>query len=360
MASREEKYLGLQVLRAVAALAVVAGHSTDYLLVQTGRVPRQLSWVHGPAGVDIFFVISGFVMMITSRPLLERANPARLFLWRRFLRIIPLYWLLTLVRLALVHWRPGLSQHGVPSLWNSVSSFLFIPSTAPGGEIRPIIPVGWTLSFEMLFYYVFAVGLAWRGKLLRIVTAAILVVAMLGVLRTAMWPVWTALADPIVLEFLGGVWIGELFLRGRRLSPRIGAVVLCLGVAGFLTMVPGPNVLSRPLTWGVFALLAVSGMLAIEHSIAPRLPQWALLLGDASYSIYLVQMFVFPPLHFALAHWSPTLVLLHPLAVGVWMMGISLVLSSLLGVAVHLAVERPVTYRLRRLFDVSRPLAVTP
>lgn len=360
MVLRERKYLGVQVLRAAAALAVVAGHSTDYLTAQTGQVPAQLAWIHGPAGVDIFFVISGFVMMVTARPLLQRAKPARLFLWRRFLRIAPLYWLLTLVRLSVVHWRPGLTEHGVPSMWNSVCSFLFIPSRAPGGEIRPIIPLGWTLSFEMLFYYVFALGLASRNRLLRVVTGCILALAILGVLRTEAWPVWTTLADPIVLEFLGGVWIGEILLRGRQLGPRLGSAALCAGIAGFLFTIPGPGRLSRPFTWGVFAVLTVLGTLALEHWIAPRLPRWALLLGDASYSIYLVQTFIFPPLHFILQRWGPEMVHQHPVEVGVWMIATSLVLTSVLGIAVHRLVERPMTNRLRRFLDVSHPVAATP
>lgn len=358
-AADTREYLGLQMLRAIAALAVVAGHSTDYLKDKTGSVPWQLAWVHGPAGVDIFFIISGFVMMVSSGRLLEKAHPARLFLWRRLVRIVPLYWLLTAVRLAVVHARPQLSTHGVPGVWNTMASFLFIPSLSPGGIVRPVIPVGWTLSFEMVFYVVFALGMAWSGKLLRVVTTVIILLALVGVVRGAGWPVWTTLADPIVLEFLGGVWLGEMLLRGRILPRWAAWGAVGAGVLGLIAMVPD-SALQRPLTWGVFALLIVGGTLSVEGSVGKRLPRWVLLLGDASYSIYLVQMFCFPPLHFALERWWPEGVRVHPAWVGVEMMGTSLVLTSLVALVVHRWVEKPMTEWLRQMTGAAKPLAVTP
>jgi exopolysaccharide production protein ExoZ len=359
IAGGKREFYGLQVLRGVAALAVVAGHSTDYLQQQNGTVPRQLAWIHGPAGVDIFFVISGFVMMISSGRLMTRAHPARLFLWRRFLRIVPLYWLLTALKLGLTVWRPQLSEHAVPSAWSAVSSFLFIPSLGPSGQIRPVIPVGWTLSFEMAFYALFAIGLTMPGRLVKFVTGAIVVVALLGVLRTDVWPAWTALADPIVLEFLAGVWLAKFAMQGKFAGRRLAAAMIALGFVGMALLSPGSNS-ARPLTWGVCAVSIVWGMVSLEESIASRLPRWLLLLGDASYSIYLIQTFLFPVLHIAFARWGHGLVHDHATEAGLLMILASLLMTSVAGVVVYKLVERPMTVRLRGLVGAAKPAAVTP
>ena len=154
--------------------------------------------------MDIFFVISGFVMMLSSGRLLEKAHPARLFLWRRALRILPLYWLVTAVKLVLITIHPALSVRGRPSAWHIVASFLFIPSLNPEGEVRPLITPGWTLSFEMMFYVLFALSLVFgtggqgerRRTPVQFLLPALLVLAGLGLVRDASWPVWTSWADP--------------------------------------------------------------------------------------------------------------------------------------------------------------------
>jgi exopolysaccharide production protein ExoZ len=356
MERNKQEYYGLQVLRAVAALAVVAGHATDDLVKENGSVPGQLSWLHGPAGVDIFFVISGFVMMITSERLSKLASPARAFLLRRVVRIVPLYWSLTALRLLVTHLRPALASNGVATTWNAIASFLFIPARALSGQIRPVIPVGWTLSFEFAFYLLFAVGLAWRGRLLPVVTCSVIALAAVGGWRTEAWPAWTALADPIVLEFLAGVWLAWLLMRGRRIAH--GGWLVMAGAAGLVLFAPTAWPFSRPLVWGSSALLLVAGVTALESRIAGRIPAWMLVLGNASYSIYLVQTFVFPAEHLAFDRVVGNRVHTHPLAIAVLLIAVSVPLTSLVGVAVYRWFELPLTRSLRRAVGVSQPKAV--
>ena len=338
---------------------VVAGHSTDYLIEQNGWLPPQLLWLHGPAGVDIFFVISGFVMMISSSALLRQPNPGRTFLLRRLIRIVPLYWLLTTVRLILLAWRPQLAEHTYPSVWNIVCSFLFIPSVGASGEIRPVIPLGWTLSFEMAFYVIFAIGLVASGRILRIVTPAILLLAVVGLFRTSSWPVWTAIADPIVLEFLGGVWIARWAIAGRLPGRLPAAFGVAAGFIGLALLSPS-SLSSRPFTWGLCAAVIVTGTVAVEEVVGARLPRWLLLLGNASYSIYLVQVFVFPLLHYMLSLLQPDLVHQHALLAGIVLIISSLLVTSGVAIFMYKWIERPATIGLRGLFDASKPVAVTP
>ena len=350
----------MQALRAVAALAVVAGHSTDFLLLANGSIPSAFRYLHGPAGVDIFFVISGFVMVVSSGRLRTRPHPARLFLWRRLIRIVPLYWLLTLAKYLLTWLEPSLSVHGRPRFAELGASLLFLPYRALDGSLHPLIPVGWTLSFELLFYLIFAAALAIRGGYKYVLAPAILLLAAADLFRGPGWPVWTALVDPIVLEFLAGAAIAGLAME-RALPKRVLAMLfVLLGIAILGGTVPSPAAISRPMTWGVGAMLLVLGVVALEDRVGARLPRWLLVLGDASYSIYLVQSFVFPVLHGALLGVAPRLVSLRPAVAGAVMLTGGVVATSLAGVLLYRVVERPLDRWLRRSAGVAQPEPVGP
>ena len=157
---------GLQVLRAVAALGVVFHHLPIFLegkLGLTGVVPPLLL---GAAGVDLFFVISGFIMVYSSEPLFGRPHAPRVFLLRRLSRIVPLYWAATsflLGYLLLV----GVAFVRVNLPWDVIlTSYAFIPFPRRDGLMMPVLNVGWTLNYEMFFYLVFAAAIllprAWR------------------------------------------------------------------------------------------------------------------------------------------------------------------------------------------------------
>ena len=160
------EYLGIQGLRAFAALSVVLGHSLNSIERGSGVPPLLLQHFQGAIGVDVFFVISGFVMTISSSRLLRKQHPSRIFLWRRLLRVAPLYWLVTATKLLLIAALPRLLASYRVSLWNGIASFLFVPSLNPKGLIRPVITLGWTLNFEMAFYLLFAFALTVRQKFL--------------------------------------------------------------------------------------------------------------------------------------------------------------------------------------------------
>ena len=349
------EYLGIQALRAAAAFAVVFGHSMNFLERGTASLPTVVTDFQGAVGVDLFFVISGFVMTISAPRLLRRTNPSRIFLWRRLLRVAPLYWLLTSLKLLIVFAVPWLDLlNGQPSAWNIGASFLFVPSLNRHGEIRPVISLGWTLNFEMAFYLLFAVSLLAKRRLLWVLLPLVGALALLGVVRPASAPVWTSLADPIVLEFAAGVVIAACALGGRLPSRVVGGACVAGGAAGLLWLSPGLSPLSRAVHWGVPAALVVLGTVSLEEPLRRRLPRWVLLLGSASYSIYLVQVFIFPlvdgvALRVGAADpgASPRLL---AVAVVVW----SVLLTAVAGVGTHLLVERPLTQQLQRRFGRER------
>jgi peptidoglycan/LPS O-acetylase OafA/YrhL len=260
-----------------------------HALQAAGAETAIRAWPNFSAGVDLFFVISGAVMVLSTRTLATRPNPARRFIARRLRRIVPLYWLLTATKLALA--TTTLAPHTAPTPWNIAASLLFIPSRDATGAIRPILPIGWTLNFEMLFYALFAAALARRASPLSI-TPILAALALAGFWRTPAWPAPLSLANGMVLEFAAGMALATWPLRPPLwLAPLAAAALLTLPSCG-----PW-----RFLTWGAPATLLIATAIAHEARLAPKIPRLLLTLGDASFATYLIHPFIIA----ALSHAGP-------------------------------------------------------
>jgi len=268
----------IQALRAAACLLVVAYHAIEG------------SWLNGAAGVDLFFVISGLVMGLSSPPLMDW----RVFAFRRLRRLVPLYWGLTALKLAIGLALPATLAATRPGIWNIAASFLFIPARDGAGMVRPVLGVGWTLQFEMLFYAVFALALAVRRPPIRIVLPLLLPLAIAGFWRQPDWPAPLSLANGLVVEFCLGLllagWIPALSRMDRRAA-------WCLVLSGGTALLALPSCGAwRFLCWGVPAVCVVAGATGLEQSLRHRLPRPLLALGDASFAIYLLHPFLTPVL----------------------------------------------------------------
>lgn len=329
-------YRLVQMLRGAAALMVVLHHETLAMWDRLHLDTLHHNWVNGGSGVDIFFVISGFVMTISSQPLRNSAHPARIFLARRLERVVPLYWLLTTVKVLLVLAVPTVAVNGLGSTWHVLASYLFLPAYNRHGSAEPVLVVGWTLNFEMAFYMVFAVALALRAELLAVVAPTLLgFVAFAAMAHGAPWQLrW--LGNPLVLEFLFGMLLGYALKWVRRLP---WFIALAMGAAGAVPLLlwVSPNFSQwRALGWGVPAAAVVCSAVALEPWLGPTAPRWFLEIGDGSYSLYLVHGFVIPAAMEVLAH------------IGTHWKGVvpvsllaMLVLATLAGEAVYRLIERP-------------------
>ncbi len=302
----------------------------------------KMSWPNGSGGVDLFFVISGFVMFTASRRLAGRPDGWRVFMQRRIERIVPLYWLLTLAKTAITLAAPGLAPTTRLSAWNLAASFLFIPARDAAGIVRPVLPVGWTLNYEMLFYVLFAAALALRRNALIVLLPVLLPLGLAGFWRSGEWPAVLSLANGLVLELCAGVALAQAMTFFGRLSQLAAACMLSAGLLSLL-LVPacGPW---RFLAWGVPALLVVAGTVGLEERLRALLPALALELGDASYAIYLSHVFVLPVLVHALAGAR-----LPPAAATAALLLASLVACPAVGLALNRFVDAPLQARLRRL-----------
>ncbi|TXM75396.1 acyltransferase [Methylobacterium sp. WL12] len=354
---------GLQFLRAAAAVMVVLLHAELLVSLQAearGLAMPRLTALPLGAGVDLFFVISGFVIVYASEPLFGAPGGAATFLRRRLLRIVPLYWFALALRLAVLLAFAAAGHAAAPSLADVATSYLFVPFDTRGfgpDYPFPILDLGWTLNYEMLFYLVFAGAMALAARTTPSMTAtareraALAAVAVLagGVALAWLWPpaldqlrFWLR---PIVLEFAAGVGLALLFRRGVRLG-RAGGVLLCgLGLAVWATIdlsgfagsdAPGNYGWARTLVWGGGAVLVVAGVVLGDLRFdAPPFRAIAR-IGDASYALYLLHPFVF----LAAKAILPRL----PLGAGLlWPLALLLVAVSVAATEVfHRRVERPV------------------
>ena len=269
----------IQYLRGVAAFGVLAFHAADRAGGAFGL---------GAAGVDVFFVISGFIMWVVTC----RRPPSPIeFLKRRIERIVPLYWGMTLAVAAIALAVPSAFPAMKPTAAHIAQSLFFVPHRDATGLIAPLIVPGWTLNYEMFFYLLFAAGLMAPPRLRPwAVTAALVGLVAIRPLGDAANPLWATYTNPLLLEFGAGVWLGRAWSENRLPSRGAGWILVVLGVAGFAaTSLSGIDVeRARVLLWGLPALLLVTGAIGIErHGPVPNL--WPLrALGDASYSVYLV------------------------------------------------------------------------
>jgi exopolysaccharide production protein ExoZ len=318
--------LSLQYLRAVAALGVVLVHAVER---------RDWRFDVGQMGVDLFFVLSGLMMWLIS----DRADrKPGAFLADRLARIAPTYWIATVFVLAL--WLIGIKaglDH--PELWHTIKSFLFIPAEYPGKEkIYPLVIPGWTLNYEMFFYVIFAVALfTARTMRLAILTFAIVGLVATGLILRPQGDLAAAYTDPIMLEFLAGVWLGVIWTSRISVGPALCLVLVASGV-GLLALLSGAGDVPRILEWGVPATLIVAGIALYERDHAVAKWPWLLLLGDASYSIYLWH---FPTNSF----WDRLAEIVHAPP---WLaVAIMVVCGTAFGIAAHLLIEKPIRLWLR-------------
>lgn len=355
--STSSTFYGIQALRGVAACMVVCHHGTQLWSINVDGRPHY--WETGAAGVDIFFIISGFVMAVSSMGKGSGPLAAWDFLKRRLIRVVPLYWILTtlmLLKVVLVALHPNLG-HGLDHLSISVpyviASYFFIPIRDSHGSILPLLEVGWTLFFEMFFYLWFTLALALRISIVRLLTPALLTLAAIGCLYKDSWPTITFLANPLLLEFLAGLWLGWAIKRGFWINTHLSVLLGIAGIVAFFAL-PAPSALTRPVMWGIPAFLVILSSIMLEKRVGKSLPSGLLLVGDASYSLYLSHALTFTICYQILAR-------LHILPSGIAHVQdeivtalVCLIVSVPVSLLLYRFIENPLNKKLRKRFAPSK------
>jgi len=328
----------LQLFRGIAALGVVFHHATQSVSAFSNeKMPDLLHSLfgYGYLGVDFFFVLSGFIILNSHFDDNKGIDSARSYLLKRVLRIFPPYLPISILLLVSYTVFPGLSA-GVRGDISIISSLLLLPSENP-----PALSVAWTLIHEMLFYIVFL--LFFIGKRLFAVVACFWAIAIIyfesAIGGQISNPLFSRLFAVINLEFIMGMACGIAWKRfGERkfygvLSLALGFILLPVLI--FLNL--GED--SRAFFGIPFSFIVLGGAQLSTRSQS-FIPATGILLGDASYAIYLI--------HNPLQSLTSRIVRYFSTVSSWWLMLIVGVLASVIaGIAYHKLFEKPVTRYLR-------------
>ncbi len=320
------RLLSIHYLRVLAAIMVVVYHVYSHGLLYTDH-PPAIDWLR--EGTAIFFVVSGFVMVSSTADGRQRPAP---FFFRRIKRIVPLYWFATFYLAVAMREQSGMSLLG---------SLLFLPlaKTANGTIVEPIVEVGWTLNFEMAFYAVFALAMCLTRQW-AVWTVIVILSAFSCLNGTFMaWPSIAYYCQPVLLDFVVGMLIAHCGIRAPRWCLPLGFVLLAT-----LRAWTDMHLLAVALPAG----LIVASILSMEKQL--REVPMLMLLGEASYAIYISHMFV---VYGLLAHMTGFIDT--PL-----MFAVAIVGSISTGVLVHLSIEKPLARLVgQRGGIIGKPLSGT-
>ena len=292
-----ERLFSLQGLRGVAVLGVVLFHMMSVEAKYYGGEILLPSWLDFfQLGVDLFFIISGFVMVIVSRGRFQDGVQSQRFLFNRLSRIYPTYWLYFFLTLAVYLLQPGMvnSSHGSSNL---LMSFLLLPS-----DKVLLVMVAWSLVFELWFYLVFTVLMCLRERWLPLLLMAW---ALVLLLFNGGWdwhdyaPSLQIMLHPYALEFIAGAALALLFYS--RHSARIPTIVVLgalalivvpgIALIGLLRLFDSEGVMRMLLVGTVFGGLVFS-LALLERRGLLRMPKFWVAVGDMSYTIYLSHLLV--------------------------------------------------------------------
>lgn len=275
------KFNSIQALRGIAALFVVLEHI------------RFLNC--GAFGVDIFFCISGFMILFSTQKSTEH------FLSKRLIRILPFYWLMTLATYAILLLVPGLFAQTEADPVFLLKSLFFIPFDVGGGVLQPLLRIGWTVNCEIFFYLLFYISLKISHKYRGLICSGLLLgVVMLAALFPSASPFLSFYGDPVMLEFILGM-IAEhichrlytLYMSGRlpRLLLPLSFVTATLCFGGLLMTRQYADAIGfrRPLLWGLPALVILLCFFLIGLYL--KMPVPLTRLGDISFSLYLLHYY---------------------------------------------------------------------
>lgn len=322
----------LQALRAIAAATVMYWHIGS---------PLQ----RGLFGVDMFFVLSGFVI---SMVLVQTRPTALTFAIDRITRIVPLYWLMTTLLFVAASIDPSPFKPSIHEMGHYLRSLLFILYLKENGVRQPILSVGWTLTYEMIFYAV-ALVVFYLARIRSPAANALAITFMciFGTLAPGDSAVLQILTSPLLLEFCFGIGVWYVYSAGVRCSALISIVGIAVGL-GLMIYLDVPVVktqLEVVVKFGIPSTFVLFFTLNLEsHLRAGLLKRMLIHLGDASYAVYLTHLFVVEFFRKLLPHlnsaWSITTLygVLFTMSVGL-----------LVGSLVYVYVDAPLVALARRL-----------
>ncbi|MBD2095425.1 acyltransferase [Trichocoleus sp. FACHB-591] len=290
--STRKKLELIQACRGIAALLVVLFHVTEFSQEKLNQNFLSGLFAFGGSGVDFFFVLSGFIIFFAHQADIGQKQKLNAFIVKRVIRVYPLYWIITLALLPIYFLIPSFGKGYERDLGVILKSLLLVPQ-----ENFPVLIVGWTLSHEIFFYFIFGLAIWLTPKVSRFVLCS-----WLGGTLTFFWlsvsDRASAVQPPLLLNFIFNPHnlefafgcLAAYWVVGKRI--KLGVIYLISGVVLFITSGLGDNYtnveIPDVIAYGLPSMLVVLGAASIDLNQGWKSPTWLNELGDASYSIYLV------------------------------------------------------------------------
>ena len=283
--------LSIQYLRGIASLLVVLSHIA-WKNIQAGG--STMHWWHeaGTFGVDIFFIISGYIMVYITQNMHQKPYNVRTFLKKRFVRIIPLYWFYTLVALVIFILLPE-RVNSAGGNTDVIKSFFLLPLAS---NENYLVGVGWTLHYEFLFYILFSFGLLFNRTLGNIAVASAILFSVLYSIfmpMEGMGYIFHTFLNDIFIEFALGIFLYFFLLKIKHINRTISLLSIAIGVISFFYLHMGGSFTGvHHIDTGTSAFLICFGVISLEYFWKKRECKLLTMLGNASYSIYLLHPFI--------------------------------------------------------------------
>ncbi|QEM09171.1 acyltransferase [Mucilaginibacter rubeus] len=297
--SNTKIFYNLQCCRGIAAVMVLMAHANL-------MVDKQMfsgAFIIGWSGVDFFFILSGFIIYYINFKYAGKRNELKKYLSKRLIRVYPIYWLYTTAFLILNYLLIKFAGKGIIN-WISLDfmgilrSYLLYPTNIVKSEM-PIIPVAWTLSFEIIFYIIFGVYILSNKKIFQLIVGIWMLFVALNffkVIDVTQSPLLSTLCNAKNIEFIYGCVIAHLSLKNKISRNRsIGISVLLVGM--ILLAISWINEMNQcryfpkmdSLNFGIPYSLIIYGLISLEtYNPNNKIKNSLVFLGDASYSIYLM------------------------------------------------------------------------
>lgn len=324
---KSKKIEVVQIIRLFASICIIIYHSNIF-----GE--------HGYFAVDIFSVMSGYILMYST----QRINSKQHFLYNRWIRIAPLYWFFTFCTYILIYYVPSLSIMSEAKIPYLLKSMFFIPFVNEKGYSVPIMGIGWTLNYEMLFYFIFWIAMMVNHRYRGVISSGIIsIIVACGYICKIDNYLWEHYTNSFMLEFVFGIvlfYLKDLVKRNAESRKykvlSAGLCFLCMCIMAFDIGV-NTNVI-RSIRLGVPAFIFV--LIVISYFEQKSFPKWLVCLGNATYSIYLLEYFTTAFYKAVVGYFAPI--------IGGGLFVIILVGTLVMGYFIHILMEKPTYIKLKK------------
>lgn len=332
------RFNSLQCFRGLAALGVVFYHTAMSTNAFIAEIPTKLNSIFhfGLLGVDLFFVLSGFIILSSHFDDDKSVSSLKTYCLKRFVRIFPPYWPVSVVMILSYIFLPDVSR-GERGEFSLLSSLFLLPDSAP-----PALSVAWTLIHEILFYMLFTLFFFSN----RLFVGAVII--WVSTITFVFWvdteiilsPVLQRLLNPINLDFIIGMYVAYI---ARTIPKHFGGVLVLMGTVLLILLLLWPSSFEYRFLYGVSFAAILLGSSLVERQLKFKSPSWLVRLGDASYSIYLI--------HNPLVSLTSRVVSRVHGFTGWWLgMLVGVVASVIVGILYNLLIEKPLIHLFRQKF----------